>query len=618
MSPGRTPSLAPARLRDLEAVAAGIRADVLEALEQVGHEHRGHPGSTLSIVEIVTALYFEVLAVDPARPDWPDRDRFVLSKGHGCLALYSALARRGFFDRSHLRTFRSVDSLLQGHPDMRRTPGIDWTSGSLGHGVSAGVGLALDLRARGSHARVTVLVGDGEQQEGLVWEGAMAAAKFGLGNLAVFVDCNGLQGGGAVADVMPLEPLAAKWKAFGWRTVAVDGHDIGQVAAAARSARNGRRPTAVLCRTVKGKGVAYMEGDNRWHQACPGGPEPCHGAIGHGGHPAGARVGSTRSAFGSAVVDLMRRREDIFVVSADARASMGLDGAFREFPGRCVEVGIAEQNLVTIASGLAASGRTVFTASYAAFASMRAFEQIRSVVAHPGHRVVLAGGLGGLSGGIEGVCHHATEDLGILRCVPNLAILNPADATAARAATIAAAEHAGPVYLRLGRDDTPLLFDADYRLEIGKANVIDRRGDDVFLLTSGLITAEVLAAATRLEREGTGCTVVEFPTVKPIDRDAVLHASALARLVVTVEEHGVVGGLGSAVLEVLGECAPRRVLRIGLPDRFLESGTPDELRAKYRLDAAAIAARVAEACRATDTAGSGPRGEGRGDHVEQP
>jgi transketolase len=520
-----------------------------------------------------------------------------------------------------------VNSLLQGHPDMRRTPGIDMTSGSLGHGVSAGVGLALDIRARwpvpeaGRTRRktaphVTVLLGDGELQEGLVWEGAMAAAKYGLGNLTVIVDCNGLQGGGAVADVMPIEPLAAKWKAFGWRTIGIDGHDIGQVVAAARRARAGRRPTAILCRTVKGKGVAYMEGDNRWHQACPRGPEPCNGTDGHGAASAARGTASTRGAFGGAVVELMRRRADIFVVSADTRTSMGLDQAFREFPERCIEVGIAEQNLVTVASGLAASGRTVFATSYAAFASMRAFEQIRSFVAHPGHRVIVAGGLSGLSGGIEGVCHHAVEDVGILRCVPNLVILNPADAQAARAATLAAADHPGPVYLRLGRDETPILFDAGYRLEIGKANVLEERGTDAVLLTTGLITAEVLSASASLARQGIGCTVVEFPTVKPVDAEAVVRAAGLGRLLVTVEEHTVIGGFGTAVVEVLGDQAPCRVHRFGLPDRFLESGSPSELREKYQLDSRAIAARVVEAFRSPGPSGAECR-EGRRDHVRQ-
>src|SRR5262245_38089527 len=167
----------------LDDVAAAIRRDTIDALTAIGHEHRGHPGASLSIVEIVTALYFEVMRIDPSRPRDPDRDRFVLSKGHGCMALYAALARRGYFDPAHLATFRHIDSLLQGHPDMRQTPGVDMTSGSLGHGLSVAAGMALDARMRRSPSSTYVLLGDGELQEGLVWEGAMAAAKSGLDTL---------------------------------------------------------------------------------------------------------------------------------------------------------------------------------------------------------------------------------------------------------------------------------------------------------------------------------------------------------------------------------------------------------------------------------------------------
>ncbi len=263
------PLICISRIAALDGIAADLRRDVIDALEHAGHEHRGHPGASLSIVDLITVLYFDVMRIDPARPDWPDRDRFVLSKGHGCMALYAALARRGFFDPQHLRTFRRAGSILQGHPDMRKTPGVDMTSGSLGHGLSAGVGLALDARARGSASRTFVLLGDGELQEGLVWEGAMAGAKYALETLVAFVDCNGLQSSGHVDDIMPIEPLADKWRGFGWQVETADGHDLREILTAVAAAGSSGRPTVVLARTVKGKGVAYMEGDNRWHQASP-------------------------------------------------------------------------------------------------------------------------------------------------------------------------------------------------------------------------------------------------------------------------------------------------------------------------------------------------------------
>jgi transketolase len=573
----------------LEAIAADIRRDVIRALEHAGHEHRGHPGASLSIVDILTALYFEVMRVDPERPQWAERDRLVLSKGHGCIALYAALARRGFFDREHLWTFRRAGSILQGHPDMRKTPGVDMTSGSLGHGLSAGVGLALDARARRSDSRTFVILGDGELQEGLVWEGAMAAAKYSLDTLVAFVDCNGLQSSGRVEDIMPIEPLADKWRAFGWQVEHSDGHDMRGILAAVTASGTRAKPTVILARTIKGKGVAYMEGDNRWHQASP--------AAAGAGPRAGVRgtMASCRAAFGDTVLELFREGQPVMAVTSDTCSSMGLEAFARAAPERHVEVGIAEQNLMTVAAGLAAGGRTVFAATYATFASMRAVEQVRTFLAYPRLNVIVVAGLGGLTGGIEGVAHLALEDVGMLRCVPDLVILNPADAIETRQLVRAAAQHKGPVYIRLGRDDSPVLCRDYGALGLGPGRILVEHGWDAALMTSGLITAEVLAAAQALGADGIRCAVIEFPTLKPIDHALILRVAARAPLLFTIEEHSVVGGLGSAVADVLIGAAPARLRRIGIGDVFLESGSPSELRAKYGLTADAIAARVRQA-----------------------
>jgi transketolase len=593
------PTLTPtSRIAALDGIAAGIRRDVVDALEHAGHEHRGHPGASLSIVDLITALYFDIMRIDPARPDWPDRDRFVLSKGHGCMALYAALARRGFFDPQHLRTFRRAGSILQGHPDMRKTPGVDMTSGSLGHGLSAGVGLALDARARGSASRSFVVLGDGELQEGLVWEGAMAAAKYALDTMVAFVDCNGLQSSGHVDDIMPIEPLADKWRAFGWQVESVDGHDMGEILTAVAASGSSGRPTVVLARTLKGKGVPYMEGDNRWHQASPTFAEATAGKPAIAQAPAGlGPLASGRAAFGETVLDLFREGRPVMAVTSDTCSSMGLGAFAREAPAQHVEVGIAEQNLITVAAGLAASGRTVFAATYATFASMRAVEQIRTFLAYPRLNVIVVAGLGGLTGGIEGVAHLALEDLGMLRCVPDLVILNPADAIETRQLVRAAADHQGPVYIRLGRDDSPVVCDGRDAVTIGPGRILAEHGWDVALLTGGLITAEVLDAAGTLSADGIACAVIEFPTLKPIDQHLVLRAAGRARHVFTIEEHSIVGGLGSAVAEVLAGAAPALLHRIGTNDVFLESGSPPELREKYGLTAGAIAARVRQVAR---------------------
>jgi transketolase len=229
----------------------------------------GHPGGALSAADIVTALYFDILRVDPANPRWPDRDRFLLSKGHACPVVYSCLAMRGYFGLEHLDTLRQFGSILQGHP-IRKTPGIDMTTGSLGHGLSVGLGMALDGKLRGKDYDVYVMLGDGEINEGLVWEAAMAAAKFRIDNLVAIVDRNRLQMDGCCDDVMPMGDIAAKFKAFGWKTYEINGHDMAEILRTIEKARKVRgKPACIVANTVKGKGVSYMEDRFEWHGKCP-------------------------------------------------------------------------------------------------------------------------------------------------------------------------------------------------------------------------------------------------------------------------------------------------------------------------------------------------------------
>jgi len=250
----------------LENKAIDIRHDVLNMIYTA---KAGHPGGSLSAVEVVTTLIFHVMNIDPQNPDWPDRDRFVLSKGHACPVLYAALAERGFFDKEILNTLRQYHSILQGHPDMNKVPGLDMTAGSLGNGLSAGLGMALSAKHKGQDYMTYVMLGDGECQEGMVWEAAMAASHYHLNNLVAIVDCNGVQINGWVNDIMREEPFADKWKAFGWNVIDIDGHSIREVLTALHEARTMRSPTVILARTVKGKGVSFMEDQAAWHGAAP-------------------------------------------------------------------------------------------------------------------------------------------------------------------------------------------------------------------------------------------------------------------------------------------------------------------------------------------------------------
>ena len=257
----------PMSVEELERMAAVIRCDIINMIHEA---NAGHPGGSLSAADIVTALYFRLMNVDPQNPGWPDRDRFILSKGHACPVWYAALAERGFYDRSQLMTLRKLNSILQGHADMVKTPGVDMTVGSLGQGISAGIGMALSGKLRKKDYHVWVLVGDGESQEGAIWEAAMSGAKYKLDNITVIVDKNGLQNDTFVDDVMPVDPLPDKWRAFNWNVMEIDGHDMAQVVEALEKAKTVKGvPTAIIAHTVKGKGVSFMENVPKWHGAAP-------------------------------------------------------------------------------------------------------------------------------------------------------------------------------------------------------------------------------------------------------------------------------------------------------------------------------------------------------------
>lgn len=260
----------------VRAMANQLRRDIVVMTAAAGS---GHPGGSLSAADIVAALYFHIMRVDPAHPDWLDRDRFVLSKGHAAPVLYAALAARGYFPREELSRLRRLGAMLQGHPDMKGTPGVEMSTGSLGQGLSAAVGMALAARLDGRAARVYVLLGDGELQEGQVWEAAMAAAHYRLDSITAFVDWNGLQIDGPVAEVMSPLPIADKWRAFGWEAQEIDGHDVDQIIdAAARAAGVKGRPSVIVARTVKGRGVEFMENVASWHGRAPS-PEQAQRAL---------------------------------------------------------------------------------------------------------------------------------------------------------------------------------------------------------------------------------------------------------------------------------------------------------------------------------------------------
>jgi len=259
-------------IKELKDTARIIRNDIIEMNYRAGS---GHPGGALSSADIITALYFHEMNIDPKRPNWADRDRFILSKGHSCMAQYAALAEKGYFSKDHYKMLRQVDAVLQGHPDMMTTVGIDSPSGSLGQGFSVGCGIALGAKRLKKKFRTYVLLGDGELDEGQVWEALAFAAHYKLDNLTAIVDNNGLQSDDKNEKILNLQPLKDKFKAFNWHVIEIDGHDLGQILSAFGSAKKIKgRPTIIIARTVKGKGVSFMERNPKWHGSlAPSGSE---------------------------------------------------------------------------------------------------------------------------------------------------------------------------------------------------------------------------------------------------------------------------------------------------------------------------------------------------------
>lgn len=251
------------KIRQLQTLSQKARQIMVDSLICAGC---GHPGGAFSSIDIITTLYFAVMKIDPKRPLWQERDRFILSKGHSSVALYAVLCLRGFLKREELKTFRQDNSLLSGHPDMHKVPGVEMSTGSLGHGLSVGIGLAMAAKIDKKNYRVFVLMGDGETQEGSIWEAAMFAHHYKLDNLVGIVDRNMIQIDGFTEETMSLEPYKAKWEAFGWIVREIDGHDFSQIVQTLNKAPfKANKPSLVIAKTIKGKGISFMENNPQWH-----------------------------------------------------------------------------------------------------------------------------------------------------------------------------------------------------------------------------------------------------------------------------------------------------------------------------------------------------------------
>ena len=491
----------------------------------------GHSGGTLSIMDIAAALYLRIAEHDPKNPDWPDRDRILWSAGHKAPALYVSLGIAGFCPLDDIVTLRKLGSPYQGHPHWLKLPGIEISSGSLGQGLSVAVGMALAARIDGEkpggkNHKIFCLMGDGEQQEGQVWEAAMEAGHFHLDNIVAVIDCNRLQIDGWVKDVMQVEPLAAKYAAFGWEVLRIDGHDMSQIVDAFEQARAVTgRPVMILADTVKGNGVSFMENQPGWHGKAPN-REELTAALAELGvaeripvddlltkaknwqaeasHALEAHVPRyscdfwwnardaaqsdamhvamepTRKGFGRALAEC-GDDERIVCIGLDISGSITIADFYAGKPERArrwISMGIAEQSATAAAAGLAREGKLPVLGSYATFSAARNLDQVRVSICYSNLNVLVAGAHAGVSVGADGATHQALEDLFAMLGLPNMNVVVPCDAIETRKATRhLLLEHVGPKYIRFAREATPIVTGESTPFVFGKANVIRLRGE---------------------------------------------------------------------------------------------------------------------------------------------
>jgi transketolase len=482
----------------------------------------GHAGGTLSIMDLAAALYLRVADHDPQDPDWARRDRILWSAGHKAPALYVSLGMAGFCPLDDVVTLRKLGSPFQGHPHWLKLSGVEISTGSLGQGLSIAVGMALAARIDGKNHKIFCLMGDGEQQEGQVWEAAMEAGHYRLDNIIAIVDCNRLQIDGWVKDVMQVEPLAAKYAAFGWDVLRIDGHDMSQIVDALEQAREVTgRPVVILADTIKGKGVSFMENQPGWHGKAPNREELAKALdeLGLAGRipaeellakangwqaeatrnleskmprfsrdywwnadPAAMHVAMepTRKGFGRALAEC-GDDERVVCIGLDISGSITISDFYAGKPERArrwISMGIAEQSATAAAAGLAREGKLPVLGSYATFSAARNLDQLRVSVCYSNLNVFVAGAHAGVSVGADGATHQALEDLFAMLGLPNMSVVVPCDAIETRKATrYLLLEHAGPKYIRFAREATPVVTSESAPFVFGKANLIRLRAE---------------------------------------------------------------------------------------------------------------------------------------------
>jgi transketolase len=600
----------------LKGIANQLRIHSIRATTAAGS---GHPTSCCSAADLVAALFFGQMRYDPKNPKYYNNDRFILSKGHAAPLLYAAWAEAGLFPMEELLKLRQLGNDLEGHPTPRLSF-ADVATGSLGQGLSVGVGMALAARLDNLDYRTYVLLGDGEIAEGSVWEAASLAGVYKLNNLIAVVDVNRLGQSQATPFGHRTDIYEERFRAFGWRTEVIEGHDLEEITEVLAAVGLGDQPLAILARTLKGGGVSFLQDRDAWHGK-PLSPEEEARAIAElqpsarsaqgfeipapSSLPAPRNVASaayppvaynlgdmvaTREAYGTALVRLGGADQRIVALDGDTKNSTYSEKFLKKFPDRFTECYIAEQNMVGVATGFATRGKVPFASTFATFFT-RAFDQIR-VAGISMANLKLAGSHVGVSIGEDGPSQMGLEDIAMMRSVAGSTVLYPADAVATEKLMERMAAERGIFFLRTSRPKTPVIYRNEEQFPIGGAKVLRQgAGDKLTIVSAGVTLFEALQAADALKSEGIGITVIDAYSVKPLGAAVIRDAAQkTGNLVLTVEDHYPEGGLGDAVAGELSKDGVRvhKLAVFELP----RSGKPAELLARYGLDASAIQAKV--------------------------
>ncbi|TQK42891.1 transketolase [Streptomyces sp. SLBN-118] len=600
------------RTEQLAELGQQLRVDSVRAADAAGS---GHPTSSMSAADLAAVLLANHLRYDFDRPGHPGNDRLIFSKGHASPLLYALYRAAGAVDEKELLTFRQLGSRLEGHPTPRLA-WVDVATGSLGQGLPVGVGMALAGKKLDQIPyRVWVLSGDSEMAEGSVWEAVEHAADEHLDNLTLIIDVNRLGQRGPTRHEWNLGAYARRLQAFGWHTVEIDGHDVGAVDEALAEARTTfRRPTAVIARTRKGRGVSSVEDREGMHgKPLPdadeaieelGGPRHIHvdvqpppaarvlhGTRGAPAEPPRFEIGesvATRTAYGQALAALGSERADVVALDGEVGDSTRTEYFAKAHPSRYFECYIAEQQLVAAAVGMQARGYVPYAATFAAFLT-RAHDFIRMAAVSRAN-IRLVGSHAGVAIGQDGPSQMGLEDLAMFRAVPASTVLYPCDGNQTARLVDAMAATPGVSYLRTSRGDMPVLYGPGEKFAVGGCKVLrssDR--DRLTVVAAGVTVHEALAAAELLEREGIAVRVVDLYSVKPVDARTLQEAADETRCLVTVEDHRPQGGLGDAVAEVFSDGRPApRLVRLGVRN-MPASATPEEQLRVSGIDADSIA-----------------------------